>query len=92
MSDSRSPQPILPTATSRFLRSAIYKPLKGVFRDWFLTAAFAEEIGVSIPTISQIVAALRERGHDIQAERTNKGWRYVLSHGTTARRAGLHAD
>ena len=44
----------------------------------YSTPALAEEIGVSIPTISRIVAALRERGHDIQAERTEKGWRYVL--------------
>ena len=58
----------------------------------YSTPALADEVGVSIPTISRIVAALRERGHDIHAERTNKGWRYVLSHGTTGRRAGRHAD
>ena len=45
----------------------------------FSTPRLAEEVGVSIPTISRIVAALRERGHDIQAERTSKGWRYVLA-------------
>ena len=44
----------------------------------YSTPALAEHVGVSIPTISRIVAALRERGHDIQAERTSKGWRYVL--------------
>ena len=44
----------------------------------YSTPALAAEVGVSIPTISRIVAALRERGHDIQAERTSKGWRYVL--------------
>lgn len=44
----------------------------------YSTPALAEEVGVSIPTISRIVAALRQRGHDIQAERTEKGWRYVL--------------
>jgi len=44
----------------------------------YSTPALAEEVGVSIPTISRIVAALRERGHAIQAERTSKGWHYVL--------------
>ena len=44
----------------------------------YSTPALAKEVGVSIPTISRIVAALRERGHDIQAERTKCGWRYVL--------------
>jgi predicted DNA-binding transcriptional regulator YafY len=44
----------------------------------YSTPALAEAVGVSIPTISRIVAALRDRGHNIQAERTSKGWRYVL--------------
>ena len=44
----------------------------------YSTPALADEIGVSIPTISRIVAALRERGHDIRSERTSAGWRYVL--------------
>ena len=45
----------------------------------YSTPALAEEVSVSIPTISRIVAALREQGHDIQAERTDSGWRYVLA-------------
>ena len=44
----------------------------------FSTPMLAEKVGVSIPTISRCVTALRERGHDILAERTNKGWRYFL--------------
>lgn len=44
----------------------------------YSTPALAKEVGVSIPTVSRIVAALRERGHDIRAERTGSGWRYVL--------------
>jgi transposase len=46
----------------------------------YSTPALAETVGVSIPTISRIVAALREQGHDIRAERTSSGWRYVLAH------------
>lgn len=45
----------------------------------YSTPALAEKVGVSIPTISRIVAALRELGHDIHAERTGSGWRYVLA-------------
>ena len=44
----------------------------------YSTPALAETVGVSIPTISRIVAALREQGHDIRAERTSKGWRYLI--------------
>jgi hypothetical protein len=44
----------------------------------FSTPMLAEEVGVSIPTISRIVAALRDRGHDIRAEKHEDGWRYVV--------------
>lgn len=55
----------------------------------YSTPALAEEVGVSIPTISRMVAALRDQGHDILAERTSKGWRYVLARRT---RAAQHND
>ena len=44
----------------------------------YSTPKIAEELGVSIPTVSRAVCALRERGHDIRAERQDDGWRYVL--------------
>ena len=40
--------------------------------------ALAEEVGVSIPTISRIVAALREQGYSIRAKRHGDRWRYFL--------------
>jgi hypothetical protein len=45
----------------------------------YSTPGLAEAVGVSIPTISRIVAVLREHGHEIQAERTPKGWRYKVT-------------
>ena len=44
----------------------------------YSTPALAESVGVSIPTISRIVAALREQGHDIRAEKQADGWAYRL--------------
>jgi len=44
----------------------------------YSTPILAEEIGVSIPTVSRCVTALRERGHDIRARKNGNGWRYVL--------------
>jgi predicted DNA-binding transcriptional regulator YafY len=44
----------------------------------YSTPGLAEKVGVSIPTISRIVAALRARGHAIRSERHDGGWRYVL--------------
>lgn len=44
----------------------------------YSTPKIAEEVGVSIPTVSRCVTALRERGHEIKAEKHSDGWRYVL--------------
>jgi biotin operon repressor len=45
----------------------------------YSTPKLADEVGVSIPTISRCVSALRERGHNIRAEKHGNGWRYVLA-------------
>lgn len=52
----------------------------------FSTPKIAKEIGVSIPTISRDVTALRQRGHDIRSERGDDGWRYWLEESTTSQR------
>lgn len=44
----------------------------------YSTPTLAEEVGVSIPTVSRCVNALRERGHNIRAEKHADGWRYVF--------------
>ena len=44
----------------------------------YSTPMLAETLSVSIPTISRYVTALRERGHSIESERSQHGWRYVL--------------
>jgi predicted DNA-binding transcriptional regulator YafY len=45
----------------------------------FSTPTIAEQLGVSVPTVSRDVTALRERGHPIRAKRCGSGWRYVLA-------------
>jgi biotin operon repressor len=60
-------------------RIAVVLRLIGTGR--YSTPALAAEVGVSIPTISRIVAALRQQGYDIEAERTSNGWRYVVKPG-----------
>jgi len=42
----------------------------------YSTPILAQEVGVSIPTISRCITALRGRGHDIKAENYGTGWRY----------------
>jgi biotin operon repressor len=68
----------------------------------YSTPMLAEILGVSIPTISRYVTALRDRGHDIRAERRPDGWRYVTASTTelekpkrahkAARRAGAGSE
>jgi len=45
----------------------------------YSTPKIAEKLGVSIPTVSRDVTALRQRGHEIRSERGDDGWRYVLA-------------
>jgi len=42
------------------------------------TPGMARILRVSVPTVSRDLTALRQRGHDIRAERSDDGWRYVL--------------
>ena len=44
----------------------------------YSTPHIAEKLGVSVPTVSRDVTALRERGHDIRSVRDENCWRYVL--------------
>ncbi|MGE3959933.1 MAG: HTH domain-containing protein [Vicinamibacterales bacterium] len=52
----------------------------------FSTPLLAAQLGVSIPTVSRYVNALRERGHDIRTERRDGRWHYVLAGHKTAQR------
>jgi biotin operon repressor len=45
----------------------------------YSTPLLAGALKVSIPTVSRYVTALRERGHDIRAERNHGTWRFVLA-------------
>lgn len=42
------------------------------------TARIADKLGVSVPTVSRDITALRERGFDIRPARCATGWEYVL--------------
>lgn len=51
----------------------------------YSTPLLAAALGVSIPTVSRYVTALRERGHNIRAERHREGWRYTPGSKTAAK-------
>ena len=54
-----------------------------LFRTDEATPALVENVGGSIPPIARCVYALREREHDIKAERHGSGWRYTLRRAKT---------
>ena len=43
------------------------------------TRQLSSQIGVSLPTIQRIIAALRQRGYQIRAIRDEHGWSYELT-------------
>lgn len=53
--------------------------LRLIRKGGYSTPLLAKELGVSIPTISRCITALRARGHVIRAEQLANGWRYVLA-------------
>lgn len=60
--------------------------LRLIRKGGYSTPKIAEELDVSIPTVSRDVTALRQRGHDIRAEKLASGWRYVLHRAQTGNR------
>jgi len=44
----------------------------------YSTPKLAERLGVSIPTVSRYVIALRARGYNIKALKGSRGWRFAL--------------
>jgi transposase len=56
----------------------------------YATPSLAKALGVSIPTVSRCVTALRERGHEIRAEKLVAGWQYILRD-SKKQRKGQHA-
>lgn len=52
----------------------------------YSTPRIAEELGVSVPTVSRAICALKERGYQIRAERRSDGWSYVLDEAAGSQR------
>ena len=69
----------MPYQRSLEIEQRLDRVLRLIRKGGYSTPRLAEELGVSIPTISRCITALRARGHDIKAEQRAKGWRYVLA-------------
>jgi predicted DNA-binding transcriptional regulator YafY len=61
-------------------------------RGHYSTATLAAELGVSVPTVSRDIAALRQRGYGIRAMRGPDGWCYELTAEPTSTLNGERAQ
>lgn len=65
-------------ARSLAIETRLRRVLRLIETGTYSTPRLAEEVEVSIPTISRDVTALRQRGHKIRAERAGTVWHYRL--------------
>lgn len=63
---------------SLYIEQRLQAVLRLIGSGGYSTPMIAAELGVSTPTVSRDVTALRERGHNILSKRQSAGWRYVL--------------
>lgn len=63
---------------SREIEDRLERVLHLISTGKYSTRQLAGAVGVSVPTISRCVTALRERGHEIQAEKNGRAWHYVV--------------
>ncbi|RUL81411.1 HTH domain-containing protein [Tautonia sociabilis] len=68
----------MPYRRSREIEQRLARVLRLVRAGGYSAPRLAEEIGVSVPTISRCIESLRDRGYDIRARRRGGGWCYVL--------------
>jgi biotin operon repressor len=71
---------------SREIEKRLHDVVRLIRSGKFSTPLLATRLGVSIPTVSRYVTALRERGHDIRTERKDGRWHYVLARRRSAAR------
>jgi len=64
---------------SREIESRLGDLLRLIQTGHYSTPKLAAVLGISHPTVSRCISALRERGYNIQAVRGPEGWGYELA-------------
>jgi predicted DNA-binding transcriptional regulator YafY len=61
------------------IEQRLHALLRLIQRGRYSTLTLAEKLGVSVPTVSRDIAALRQRGYAICATRSADGWYYEVT-------------
>ncbi|MHB1785266.1 MAG: HTH domain-containing protein [Acidimicrobiales bacterium] len=69
---------------SREIESRLSDLLTLIQTGRYSTPKLAATLGISKPTVSRCVSALRERGYLIESVKGPEGWAYILAEGSTA--------
>lgn len=73
----------MPYERSLEIENRLQQVLRCVAAGTYSTPQIAAELGVSVPTVSRNVLALRKRGYVIRSRKGSDGWRYVLDEDST---------
>ncbi len=79
----------MPYQRSLEIEKRLHAMLRLIRSGSYSTPMLAQRLGISIPTASRHVTALRARGHRIRSERKAGRWRYVLASDATKARRSL---
>lgn len=66
-------------ARSQHIEQRLQTVAKLVREERYSAGQLAIELGVSVPTVSRCIGALRDRGYQIRAVRRTDGWAYTLT-------------
>ncbi len=64
---------------SREIEQRLERIVEIVSEGRYSSSQIAVQLGVSVPTVSRCIGALRERGYGIRAIRSGVGWAYTLA-------------
>jgi len=79
---------------SQEITERVDKALKLIQTGNYSTQSLATALGVSVPTASRVICALRHRGYAIKAVKNGKGWVYCIQPApsrTSKRQEARHA-
>lgn len=82
----------MPYQRSLAIECRLHALLRLIQRGRYSTPTLAAALGVSVPTVSRDIAALRQRGYAIRSMRSFNGWCYELTTEPASTSTGERAE